>query len=100
VPGEPKARESVLCKSPEGRLVATVEIFASDKQALGADEHPLVVLTAEEALRFAEEPIQLRERNRYEYRLVPSDLEAGDLRLLAARGIQPSLDPPPEVIVD
>jgi predicted component of viral defense system (DUF524 family) len=71
-----------------------VEIFAP--QAIGAapDESPLVVIAPDEAVRFGEEIIQLRERSRYEYRLEPAQPELSDLRLLAARGVQPSLDPP------
>ena len=84
-------REVVECKTPEGRLLAVVEIFAPDgSEALSGEAHPLVLLPAEEARRNGEERLQLRERGRYEYRLKPASGVSEDLQLLPQRGVQPS----------
>jgi predicted component of viral defense system (DUF524 family) len=53
-------------------------------------DHPLVRLPTEEARMYAEEPVQLCERGRYEYRLKPSVTAPVNLALLPQRGIHPS----------
>ena len=49
-----------------------------------------MLLSAEEARRYGEERLQLRERGRYEYRLIPASGASEDLALLPQRGVQPS----------
>ena len=91
MPAETKLRDVVDCKTPEGRLLATVEIFARPrKDARSAEQHPLLALSAQEASRYGKERLQLRERERYEYRLTPAPGMPDDLALLPARGVQPS----------
>ena len=88
---ERKQSEIVECKTPEGRVMATVEIFfLGTTDAVSNESHPLVLLPAEEARRHGEERLQLRERGRYEYRLNPSPNAPEDLVLLPHRGVQPS----------
>ena len=56
MPVTPKEREEVECRTPEGRVLATVIIVPAGKP--GADNgvsYPLVRLDPEEARRFAEE---------------------------------------------
>jgi len=88
---EPKQRASVECRTPEGRVLAVVEVFspAVDPE-LPPSEHSLVLLPPEEARRNGEEQLQLRERGRYEYRLMPVPGAPADLALLPWRGVQPS----------
>src|SRR5258708_4222559 len=89
--GEPKQREFVECRTPGGRVLARVEIVARAKtDALPGEVHPLVLIPAEEALLYGEERLQLRERGRYEYRLLPTNGAPNDLALLQHRGVQRS----------
>jgi hypothetical protein len=89
--GEPRQRETVECRTPQGKLLATVEIYApAASEGQTADMHPLVLLTSEEARQYSEERLQLRERGRYEYRLTPAPGAESDLMLLPQRGVQPS----------
>jgi predicted component of viral defense system (DUF524 family) len=91
VAAEPKQRAFVECRTAEGRLLATIEIVAPvSSEALTWEAQPLVLFSAEEARRNGEEPLQLRERGRYEYRLKPEHGAPLDLGLLPQRGIQPS----------
>ena len=88
---ETRQRERVECRTPEGRLLATVDIFAPvGSESLGAGTHPLLLLPPEEARRHAEARLQLRERGRYEYCLKPVSGAPDDLALLPQRGVQPS----------
>lgn len=84
-----KERKRVECRTPEGRLLATVEIFPLAGGGVSADSAPLVFLSAEEARDHGEERLQLHERGRYEYCLKPV---AGDceLALLPQKGVYPS----------
>ena len=59
-------------------------------KASSNESHPLVLLPADEARRYGEERLQLRERGRYEYRLRPLPNAPNDLVLLSHRGVQPS----------
>lgn len=84
-------REFVECRTPEGRLLATIEIVApGNSETASWEMQPLVVFSAEEARRNGEELLQLRERGRYEYRLKPAPGAPTDLGLLPQRGVQPS----------
>ena len=84
-------REFVECRTPEGRLLATIEIVApGNSETASWEMQPLVVFSAEEARRNGEELLQLRERGRYEYRLKPAPGAPPDLGLLPQRGVQPS----------
>lgn len=91
MPADPRQREFVECKAHGGRVLATIEIVApASPQNLPAGEQPLILLPPDEARRNSEERLQLRERGRYEYRLVPAPGAPSDLALLPGRGIQPS----------
>lgn len=84
-------REFVECRTPQGRLLATIEIVApAGSEAVSWERQPLVVFSIDEARRNGEEPLQLRERGRYEYRLRPAPGAPTDLGLLPQRGVQPS----------
>lgn len=88
---EAKQRVAVGCYTPEGRLLATVEIIAPrNSTTLPVEQHPLVLLSAEEARQHGEECLQLQEQQRYEYILKPAPGAPADLALLAQHGIQPS----------
>src|SRR5688572_27194243 len=88
---EPKQSASVECKTPEGRVLGVLDIFAPGESTGQSNEtHPLVLLSAEEARLNGEEQLQLRERARYEYHLRPSANAPDDLVLLPQRGVQPS----------
>ena len=91
MPADPRQREFVECKAHGGRVLATVEIVApASPSHLPAGAQPLILLPPDEARRNSEERLQLRERGRYEYRLVPAPGAPSDLALLPGRGIQPS----------
>lgn len=88
---EPRQREFVECKTPEGRVLARVEIIApAGADAQKGEDYPLVIYPLEEAQDYSEERLQLQERNRYEYRLVPAEGIPYKLTLLPQRGVQPS----------
>ena len=88
---EPQQHGFVECRATHGRLLATVEILApAGSEAVPGEAHPLLLFSAEEARRNGEESLQLRERCRYEYRLIPSPGAPDDLALLPQRGVQPS----------
>ncbi len=90
MPPEARRRDVVECKTPEGRVLATVEIFARVGNApTSLEQDPLISLPVEEAALFGEERLQLRERERYQYRLTPAPGVVMDLAL-SARGTQPS----------
>jgi predicted component of viral defense system (DUF524 family) len=91
MPAESHEREYVECKTPQGRVLATVEIVApAGSERLAGEAHPLVLLPVSEAILNNEERLQLRERGRYEYRLKPAQGAPTELALLAQRGVQPS----------
>ena len=88
---EARQREWVECRTPEGRLLATVEIVTLAKtEPSSVAQKSLLIFSAEEAGRNSEERLQLRERGRYEYRLKPAEGAWDDLALLPHRGVQPS----------
>ena len=73
MPAAPSQRERVECRTPEGRVLATVEIFAPlNDKPISPEDHSLVALPPGEARLNGEEPLQLRERGRYEYLLTPA----------------------------
>jgi predicted component of viral defense system (DUF524 family) len=91
VPAGPIERAFVDCKTPEGRVLASVEIVPRDlAPGVSIVDHPLVLLPTDEARQFGEEPLQLRERSRYDYRLKPAEGVRVEIGLLPQRGIQPS----------
>jgi hypothetical protein len=91
MPETPLERATVECRTLEGRLLATVDILPAGRvNVLNSVDHPLVLLPTEEARMYAEEPVQLCERGRYEYRLKPSVTAPPNLALLPQRGIYPS----------
>ena len=55
---------TVACKTPTGRTLATVTIYA-----LGSDDSALIERTEADADAYGEARVQLRERGRYEYRI-------------------------------
>lgn len=64
----PRPEESVECRSPDGRLIAFVDIVPEDDwQAEIPALAPLVRLSVQEAKAEGEQAIQLRENGRYEY---------------------------------
>lgn len=84
-------REFIECRTPEGRILATVEIISTKaSNSAGANAYPVVLVPIEEANSFGEEQLQIRERGRYEYRLQPAPGAPPDLALLPGRGVQPS----------
>jgi predicted component of viral defense system (DUF524 family) len=88
---EKKQRACVECYTSEGRLLATVEIVTPrNSTTLPIEQHPLVLLSVDEARQNGEENLQLRERGRYEYLLRPAVGAPDDLALLPQRGVQPS----------
>lgn len=90
---EPLPYGEVECRTPEGRLLATVQIVTltpAAKEPSSVQLRSLLLLSADEARRNSEERLQLRERGRYEYRLRPAHGAPVGLALLAQRGVQPS----------
>lgn len=73
---------TVECSTIDGRVIAAVEITTN--------KHFLAQLTPQDAAIFGEEPIQIQERGRYEYRLIPASSNSPNLTLLQQRGVQPS----------
>lgn len=86
MPGVPTQRADVECRSPAGRVLASVQIVSSATTQQPGLPHPLILLSEEEARSHGEERVQLRERGRYEYLLIPSNPD-DDLILLEGRGI-------------
>jgi predicted component of viral defense system (DUF524 family) len=88
---EPRQFEWIECRTPEGRVLATVQIVTLAKvEPKPIEQNSLVMFSAEEARINGEERLQLRERGRYEYRLKPVAGAPDDLALLPHRGVQPS----------
>src|SRR6266567_467146 len=68
----PRQEETVECRSPDGRLLALVDILPEDDwQTVIPELAPLARLTAHEAKAHGEQPVQLRENGRYEYVVRP-----------------------------
>lgn len=88
MPGVPQSSAQVVCRSPSGVRVATLEITPIGNHDVGDPCPPLLCLTDEEARNTAEEKVQLRERARYHYRITG----APDVCLCGASGVQPFPD--------
>lgn len=89
MPAAPQHPAGLDCRSAEGRILARLLLWPDPASDLTGESHPLVRWPAAEALARHEEPVQLRERYRYVYRLEPLD-GSTDLQLLATRVIRPS----------
>jgi predicted component of viral defense system (DUF524 family) len=85
---QPQSPAVVECKTPEGRTLAQVLIWPPrDSETRTGESHPLVRWSEVEAHERGEEPVQMRERGRYIYRLKPADGVTHTLALLEGRGI-------------
>ncbi|MDD2883097.1 MAG: DUF2357 domain-containing protein [Rhodoferax sp.] len=90
---EPIPYGEVECRTPEGRLLATVKIATltpAVKEPHIVQQRSLIMLSGDEARQNSEERLQLRERGRYEYRLKPVGGEPLELTLLEDRCVHPS----------
>jgi len=86
----------VECRDLRGEIRAHLLLWPARGTAAGSgEEHPLIRWTETEAQARAEEPIQLRERGRYVYRIEALDGEPDDLVLTEAPGItrSPAAEP-------
>ena len=91
MPAQPSQRERVECRTPEGRVLATVDIFAElNDRPQSNEDHLLVTYSPDEARRNSEERLQLRERGRYEYLLKPVNPSDTGLTLVQHSGVRPS----------
>lgn len=86
MPAEPQNPALVDCRTPDGRVLARVRIWPTGDVNLGGEAHPLIRWPDAEAQARNEEPVQLRERCRYVYRLEPVDTLT-DLALAEGSGI-------------
>ena len=73
MPAEPQNPALVDCRTPEGRILARIRLWPTRDAGLTGEAHPLVRWPEAEAQARSEEPVQLRERCRYVYRLEPLD---------------------------
>lgn len=88
MPAEPQNPAKVDCRTPQGRILARLYIWPPRRsEAFAGEEHPLIGWPEVEAQARCEEPIQLRERGRYVYRLEPEPGAPKDLVLIEERGI-------------
>lgn len=71
MPAEPQNPAQVDCRTPEGRILARLWLWPTRDAGLTGEAHPLVRWSEAEAQARSEEPVQLRERCRYVYRLEP-----------------------------
>ena len=79
----PRPEETVECRSPDGRLVALVDIEPEDEwNTKIPDLAPLARLGVHEAKAQGEQPVQLRENGRYEYSVRPARATATRLKLV------------------
>jgi predicted component of viral defense system (DUF524 family) len=86
VPAEPQNPALVDCRTREGRILARIRLWPTRDAELTGEAHPLIRWTEAEAQARSEEPLQLRERCRYVYRLEPLD-GTTDLVLSEERGV-------------
>lgn len=86
MPAEPQNSAEVDCRASDGRILARIRLWPTRDTGLTGEAHPLVRWPEAEAQARGEEPVQLRERCRYVYRLEPL---AGmtDLVLREERGV-------------
>ncbi len=84
-------RAKLECKTPGGKLLATLEIAVPRKMADARGESaPLLQLPQPLAAEYGEQCVQLRERGRYEYQLTPAPGAPDNLALRADQWVQPS----------
>ncbi|MDG4598065.1 MAG: DUF2357 domain-containing protein [Candidatus Contendobacter sp.] len=83
---EPQNPAQVDCRTAEGRILARIRLWPTRDAGLTGETHPLVRWPEVEAQARGEEPVQLRERCRYVYRLEPLD-GVTDLALREERGV-------------
>ena len=86
MPAEPQNPAIIDCHTSEGRILAHIRLWPARDIGLTGEAHPLVRWPEAEAQTRSEEPVQLRERCRYVYRLEPLD-GATDLVLREERGV-------------
>jgi hypothetical protein len=86
MPAEPQNPAQVECRTPAGRVIARVSIWPTRDTESRGEAHPLVRWPEAEAQARNEEPVQLRERSRYVYRLEAFDGHV-DLKLREERGV-------------
>lgn len=89
MPAEPQNPAIIDCRTPNGRILARLRLWPVRDAGLTGEAHPLVRWPEAEAQARSEEPVQLRERCRYIYRLEPLD-GATDLVLREERGVMRS----------
>ena len=71
MPAEPQNSAQVDCCASDGRILARIRLWPTRDTGLTGEAHPLVRWPEAEAQARGEEPVQLRERCRYVYRLEP-----------------------------
>lgn len=86
MPAEPQNTAIIDCRTPEGHILARLHLWPKRDTGLTGVPHPLVRWPEAEAQARGEEPVQLRERCSYVYRLEPVD-GASDLKLGEERGV-------------
>lgn len=86
MPAEPQNPAQVDCRTPEGRILARIWLWPTRDAGLTGEAHPLMCWSEAEAQARGEEPVQLRERCRYVYRLKSLD-GVTDLVLREGRGV-------------
>lgn len=73
MPAEAQNPAVVECRTSQGRVLARVFVWPPrGLENLSGEAHPLVRWSDLEAQTRGEEPVQLRERSRYVYRLKPA----------------------------
>lgn len=88
MPAEAQNPAVVECRTSQGRVLARVTIWPPrEAEHLRGEAHPLVRWSDTDAQTRGEEPVQLRERCRYVYRLKPAEGIAVPLALAEGRGI-------------
>ena len=96
MPGEPHSSARVVCRSSSGVRVAEVELAPIGTVAPTDPCPPLLRLSDAEARTSDEEPVQLRERARYSYRITGKT----DLCLCPAAGVSPFQDDPSRGLIE
>ena len=84
---DPQHPAQLDCRSPDGRILARLLLWADPASKHTGEDHPLIRWSPTEAEARFEEAVQLRERYRYVYRLEGMD-GVSDLCLLEGRCIR------------
>src|SRR5437899_10530457 len=88
MPAEPQNPAQLDCRTPAGRVIAKLDRWpARHSASFKGEDHPLIRWSDLEAQSRGEEPVQLRERGRYVYRLEPVEILGSNLVLAEERGI-------------